>query len=184
MYDYRKTLLIVVSREPPAKLFDLKVEKDIAVGFLIENNINFLANNGSTIYSTVGEILSDVAMGHIGYVLPYIGIDQKSVKYLGLAIMKDSKMIGTIDVSESKGLLLLLAENVKLTELIPGFKNKENMNSFRMEVDKRRITTEYIDNTAVINIKVDIKAQLQYQYYLEPISDKDIKQMENILEKE
>lgn len=184
MYDYRKTILIAVSRERPAEIFDLDVEKDIAVGFLIEDNINFLANMGSTIYASVGNILSDVAIGNIGYVLPYIGIDQESIKYLGLAIMKDSKMIDTMNIKECRGLLFLLADNGTYTETLPGLENEKNKKSFRLNIIKRKITTEYIENQVVIQIKMDLKAQLQYQYFREPITEKEMSKMEHLIGEE
>ncbi|MTI66872.1 MAG: hypothetical protein FH753_09765 [Firmicutes bacterium] len=73
MYDYRKTLLTVVSREPSNELIQTKVKKGISVGFLIENMMTFLSERGIGLYPKVGETLSDISLEEVGYLLPFIG---------------------------------------------------------------------------------------------------------------
>lgn len=181
MYDYRKTLLAVVSREPPSELFKTKVENDISVGFLIENNINFLAKKGSALYTTIGRMLSDIALGEVGYVLPYVGVDKDQIKYLGLAVMKDSKLVDVINVKDTDGLLYLLSENPRLMEDTPSPKNLENTFSFRTTIKNRKIKTRYIDKKPVIDIYLELNGELQYQYFMEPISDAEINEVENMI---
>ncbi|MCY6484082.1 Ger(x)C family spore germination protein [Clostridium aestuarii] len=180
-YDYRKTLLAVVSREPPNQIFATSIENDLSVGFLIENTVNFLAKNGSALYKTIGEMLSDIALNEVGYVLPYIGIDKRDIKYLGLAVMKDSKLVGTIDIKDSDGLLYLLAKNPLLTEVMTSPKNEENKISFKTSIKNRKIKTKYVNKKIVINISLDLNARLRYQYFIEPISSGDIKQLETMI---
>ena len=156
MYDNRKTVLAVVSREPPRELLKTKVENDISVGFLIEDNINFLANRGTALYPTIGELLSDIALGEVGYLLPYVGVEHKSIKYLGLVVMKDSKLVDTIDVYDTVGILYMLADNPRFSEVMPSEKDPKNKLSFRTTIKKRKIKTDYIDGKAVINVSLDL----------------------------
>ncbi|WP_425449277.1 Ger(x)C family spore germination protein [Dethiothermospora halolimnae] len=181
MYDYRKTLLPVVSREEPIKLLKIKVEKDVSVGFLIEDNINFLYKNGTTLYPNIGDLLSNIALKKVGYVIPYIGIEQGSIKYLGLAVMKNSKLIDTIEAQNTDGLLYLLAENPRLTETISGFKRSDNIYSFKTILKDRKIKTKYEQDKIIIDIDIELNGQLKYQYYLEPISEKEIDEIEDII---
>lgn len=181
IYDYRKTLLAVVSRESPRELFNIKVENDISVGFLIEDNINFLSNQGTALYPTIGEILSSISLGEVGYVLPYIGIEQDSVKYLGLAVMKNSKLIGVIDTYNTNGILWILAKNPRLTKVIPSPHNDKNQLSFLLTVDKRKFKVNYVDEKVIIHIELDVKGELQYQYHVAPIPREDIQKLEKIL---
>jgi len=183
LYDYRKTLLSVVSRESPTELFNIKIEKDLSAGFLIEDIVNNLISKGETVHTDIGKILSDIALGDVGYLLPYIGIEKGAIKYLGLAVMKDSKLEGIIDIEKTHGLLYILAENPTLIEVMPGDKNEKNDISFTTFVKKRKITTDYIDEKVIINIDLDLKAQLRYQYYPEPINDEYIKKLEGMISK-
>ncbi|QZY54882.1 Ger(x)C family spore germination protein [Crassaminicella profunda] len=184
IYDYRKTLLTVVSRESPTELFDTKVEKHISVGFLIEDIINSLSNTGKALYPTCGELLSDIALEEVGYLLPYIGKEKGSIAYLGLAVMKDSKLIGVIDIVDTDGILYLLGENPMLVEAIHNPENKGNVYSFRTNVKKRKIKTNYTNGKIAINIDLDLQAILRYQYYSTPISDEEIKRLEKIISEE
>ncbi|TCO77450.1 Ger(x)C family spore germination protein [Marinisporobacter balticus] len=178
IYDYRKNLLSVVSREKPKALLNIKVEKDISVGFLIENMINSLANSGKTLYPNIGELLSNIALGKVGYVIPYVGIEHDHIAYLGFAVMKDSKLVGMIDLVDTDGVLYLLAEKPRLVEAIPDPEKEENIYSFRTVIKKRKIKTNYIDKKVEINIDLDLYAALQYQYHVAPLSDKKIKKLE------
>ena len=181
--DYRKTLLAVVSKEPPEELLKLKTNKATSVGSLIQNNLQWLKASGKALYTTIGEMLSSISLGDVGYLLPYVGIQTNDIRYLGLAVMKDSKLIDIIDNKDTDGLLYLLADKPVLTEFMPSFKNSNNIFSFHSELKKRKIKAEYIDNIPVINVDLDIDAELHYQYYSEPISKKEIMQLEDSLSK-
>ncbi len=178
LYDYRKTLLTVVSREPAKQIFDLKVEKDISVGFLIEDMLNHLSKKGEALYPNIGESLSEIASGNTCYILPYIGIEHNVIAYLGLVVMKESKLIGIIDIKDTDGILYLLSKKPILSEAIPSSKNENNIYSFRTTPKKRKIEASYEDEKVVININLDLTAELLYQYYMEKISDDEIKNME------
>ncbi|MCY6369232.1 Ger(x)C family spore germination protein [Clostridium ganghwense] len=183
MYDYRKTLLAVVSREPAAELFKVKIENDISVGFLIEHSLNYLSQKGSALYTDIGEMLSDIALGEVGYLLPYVGIEQGQIKYLGLAVMKDSKLIGVIDTMDTDGLLYVMGKNPRLVEVMPSpRKGEKNLVSFRTIINKRKIKTDYIDNKVIINIDLELDAAMQYQYHIEPITDVNRNQLQSMIE--
>lgn len=181
LYNYRKTLLAVISREKPKALFELEVEKDISVGFLIEDIMNHLTRRGESLYPIVGEILSDIALGKVGYLLPYVGIEEEGIHYLGFAVMKDSKLIDIIDINETGGLLYIMADKPQLSEVLDSDKNNENKISFRTQIKKRKINTDYKNETVSINIDLDLSAVLRYQYYIESISDEDIKNSEKMI---
>lgn len=181
IYNYRKTLLTVVSRESPKELFDLKQEKSVSVGYLIEEILNSLTKKGGALYATVGEKLADIALGDVGYLLPYIGMEKDAIKFLGYAVMKDSKLIGIIDIENTDGILYILSEKPKLIQVMHSTKNEENSFSFRTSANKRKITIDYVDEKAIINITLDLSAELRYQYYDEPVSGRDIKELEYMI---
>lgn len=179
LHDYRKTLLVVVTRESPREIFEMKVEKAFSVSFLIEDIVDNLKTKKMTVYSNVGEILSDIALEEVGYMLPYIGVEEGGIEYLGLAVMKNSKLIGIIDMVDTDGILYLLADEPVLTESLFSSEKEKNKYSLRTAVKKRKIKTDYKDGKVVININLDMTAELRYQYYLRPISDAEIKKLEH-----
>lgn len=180
-YDYRKTVLIVVTRERPKELFSMKSDRDISIGFLIEDMLSSLKSQSMALYPSIGELLSDISFGNIGYMLPYIGIEYGAVKYLGLAVMNDSKLVGVMKIEDTDGVLYLLAKHPFLTEVIELNRHENNRYSLDVEVKKRKIKTEYINDKVVINVDLNSAAGLQYQYHTHSLSDKDIKQIENIV---
>ena len=177
--DYRKPVLIVVSKESPEELARLNTNKAISVGSSVYNNLEWLEASGKAIRTSVGEMLSAIARGDVGYVLPYVGIQDNDIRYLGLAVMKNSRLVDVISIKDTNGLLYLLASKPVLVETMPGFHNPNNIFSIRSHLKKRKIKTEYIDNTPIINIKLDLNLELHYQYYLEPVDKKEIKQLED-----
>lgn len=87
LYDYRKTLLTAVSREPTKKNFLVSNrQRYCSWFFLIDNILIHLQENGHAICPNIGDLLSDIAFGSEGYVIPYIGHELDEIKYLGLGV--------------------------------------------------------------------------------------------------
>lgn len=181
LFGYRKSLPFLVSREPPRDLFSKNVKNSIAVGFAIEITMEHLEKEGSAFYPKTVNIISDIAMREIGYVLPYIGKKNDSIEFLGYAVMKDSKMIDIISLRESNGLLYLLVKKPAVIEAFPHPSNNKNNISAKTTLRKRKIKTSYINNN--INISIDLKmdTQIQYLYYVGPLSNKDIELLEQAI---
>lgn len=181
LYDYRKTLLIVVSDIPPKELFNFKQEKEPSVGLLVEDLVNNLREKKMTVYSNFGEMLSVLELHGVGYLLPYVGIEDDFISYLGLAVMKDSKLVGVIDYEDTDGLIYILAEKPVLTESLFSPGDKENKYSLRTAVKKRKIKTEYKDGKVIFNIDMLVAGELRYQYKLSKISDSEKKKLETMV---
>ncbi|GMQ63889.1 Ger(x)C family spore germination protein [Vallitalea maricola] len=179
LYDYRKTVLTVVTREPPQEIFNIKTDKAIAIGFLVDNLLVQLEKKGKCICPDVGDLLSDIAFGSLGYIMPYIGKEFNDIKYLGFAVLKDSKLIDIIDIADTNPLLYILAKNPILVELIPNPIDNKNNYSFRTSIGKRKISTTYKNDTVIINIKLNLEAELRYQYHIKKITNNMIRDLEN-----
>lgn len=184
IYDYRKTLLPVVSRDKPEDIFKIDVDKDISVGFLIEDILYHLKTKGTALYPNVGEILSDLAFGNIGFLLPYVGLNEKAVEYLGLAVFKDAKLIDVISIEDTDGVLYLLSRKPTFTEIIMCPKvGPNNAFSFKVNIQKRNFKTNYDkeNENIIIDINLELAAELIYQYYSQNFSDKCIKELEKAI---
>ncbi|GAA0740569.1 Ger(x)C family spore germination protein [Clostridium oceanicum] len=181
IYNYRKTLLTVVSRESPEKLLNMKPEGDIAVGFLVDNMVKTLDKQGLALYKSVGDILTDVAMGKVGYLLPYIGIEDNEIKYLGIAVMKDSKLQGVIESKRSEGVMYLLSKKPQITEEMSLDKKLSNIIYFINSIKKRKIDAKILNGRLCLTVDLDISSKLQYQYYLNNISESEMKKLQKML---
>ncbi|RKD25271.1 germination protein, Ger(x)C family [Caminicella sporogenes DSM 14501] len=186
IYDYRKTLLPVVSHDAPKDLYKLKIIKDISVGFLIEDIIYHLKKNGMALYPNVGEVLSNIAFGKIGFLLPYIGVNKNTIEYLGLAVFKNAKFIGVISIEKTDGVLYLLSKYPTFVEsIVSPDEHKNNKFSFKVKIKKRKFKTNYSKENKQIVIDVDLNliAELRYRYYIQDFSKKYAQTLEKEISK-
>ncbi|HHW00355.1 MAG TPA: Ger(x)C family spore germination protein [Clostridiaceae bacterium] len=178
IYGYRKTTAMAVSRETPRDLLQTRVKSDISTGFYIYDMIISLSDIGHTLYRNLGDVLKYIATKEVGFLLPYIGKEGDDIVYLGLAVIKNSKLVDILEGDDAKGVLYLLAEKKPLfSEAIPTEGNK-NLLSFRVYARKKKIKTEYKDNRVIINLDITLNADLGYEYYFNPITKEDVKNFE------
>lgn len=114
IYDYRKTVLIVLSREPAEDILNLKPKNDASIGFMIDNLINQLSSSGYAKYVTSGEIIQNLNSEYSCGFLPYIGIEDNSVKYIGIAVFKKGKYVGYININECQAVNYIISKNLKV----------------------------------------------------------------------
>jgi len=178
LYGYRKSLLIVVCRESTKALLSQKIKDDISVGYSIENTIESLSSTGLAIQVSEKDILAYIALKNVGYLIPYVTNENNSIVLLGYAVMKDSKLIDTLDLLNSNGVLYLLSKKPFISGAIPSPSNDRNTISYVNTLNKRKISTSYINNKIVINIDLALKTQIVYEYRIEPLSNDDRKKIE------
>ncbi|MGY0374817.1 Ger(x)C family spore germination protein [Clostridium sp. JNZ J1-5] len=180
----RKSLLIVVSREAPKQLFQRQVTNDISIGYAIEDTIRQLNENGQCIYKTAQDVQTDIQNKDIGYILPYVGIENNTIEFLGFVIMKENKMIGIISNEKSFGFLYLLLNKATDMKTISDVGNKENIYSVRTKLKKRKIKTNYNDKKINIDIDLKLVLQLQYQYQTKALNEGIIRELKDKVAKE
>jgi len=110
IYGYRKTTAMAVCRETPRDLLQVKVKSGISTGFYIYDMIISLSDIGHTLYRNLGDVLKYIATKEVGFLLPYIGKEGDDIVYLGLAVIKNSKLVDILEGDDAKGVLYLLAE--------------------------------------------------------------------------
>ncbi|OZV10358.1 hypothetical protein CIW83_20775 [Tissierella sp. P1] len=181
MPGFRSSVLTVISEQHTEELFKEKVVNDISTGHSIENTIRYLEKDGATIYTTVEDIRHNISFAEIGFLVPYIKREEDTIKYLGLAVIKDSKFIGAINAEDSSGILYLIIDNASSIEAIPSTENKTNFISVKTKLRKRKVTTSCKDGEIYIDIKLELDSKLIYEYIQEPISDETIKELESII---
>lgn len=180
----RSSVNVSISAESIEELFSKKINNAVSVGYGVENTLRYLEKEGMTITKSIQEIQSDISLGSIGYLLPYVTVANNTAKYLGLAAMVDSKLIGIIDERDSSGFILILSQKVSDTSAIASLSNNKNFISIKSDLKKRMIRTSYEDNKINIYIDLNLESVIHYQYYIEPLSNADIKDLEKRIEDE
>ncbi|MDF2881591.1 MAG: spore gernimation protein GerC [Clostridiaceae bacterium] len=178
---FRNSVLLTVSKESSKELFKGMVENDICTGYGIEDTIRYLDDNGLALYKTTQEVKSDIEFKSIGYLLPYVTRENNTIKYLGLAAMKDSKLAGIVKPEESNGFLFVLSKQPTTMSTIPNPSDEKVLVSTKTTLGKRKIRTSYENKKINIYIDLKLNSQLQYVYNIKPVSNDDIKKIEDII---
>ena len=179
--EFRNSVLVAISELPTSELFSTKVENDISTGYAIENTVRSLSDDGGTLYKTGQDILADIQAKQTGYLLPYVTKEKNVVKYLGLAAIKGSKLVGIINIGDTTGFLFVLSKKPVMTTVVSHPSNESNLINTRTAMKKRTIKTTYEDNKINIYIDLKLNTQVFYEYSIEPISKEDVKKLEFII---
>ena len=184
LFGYRSALLIAVSNIPTKDLFNTKIKNDISVGYAIEDTLRHLSEEGLIVYKTIYEANSDILFKEVGSLIPYIGIRDSSVSVLGYAVMSDnSKLIDTIKTNEVNVTNFIISKNaiLRTTFKCPIHPTKEI--SVKTSLKKRKIKTFVENDSLNITIDLDLVSEIQYSYYHQSHSKKDIEPLEKNIEK-
>lgn len=176
--DYRKTALVVISRETPGDLFELGTDKAKSVGMLIESNLRFLESEKEGMAINVGNVLSNIDMGKVGYLLPYVGIVEGEIQIIGMAVMCDNKLVGSLDLEEAYTANYLEIDRAKMHEVIS---YNDTLFAYETEVKNKSINFEYKDEQLNINIDLKLEGTLDYQYNKKYLTKEDFDKMEKII---
>lgn len=176
--DFRSSVIIAVSKEPTKELFAGKVKNDICVGYAVENTMKTLSDYGVAPYKTVQQAKADIEFKDIGYAVPYVTRKGDTIEYLGIAAMKDSKLIGLVMREKSDGFIFLLLKTPVIIIPIPHPEDNKVLISVKNSLKKREIKTEYKNNKINIYIDLKVNAKLRYLYELKPISKDGMKKLE------
>lgn len=178
----RSSIMLAVSKESINELYSKKVENDISTGYAIEDTIKYLDMNGRALYKTVQDIESDMEFGSIGFLLPYIIQENNAIKYLGFAVFKDNKLVGTVKREDGNGFLFVLSNKATDVRSIKHPKHPKTLISIKSNLAKRSIKTSYKDNKINIYINLKLKSQMQYEENIEAINKQDMKEVKKIIE--
>lgn len=185
VYDYRKTLLITLC-DDSKKLLSIDPKNQISAGFKIESIIRQLHNGGYIPYTTVSDLIANIAFGDIGFVAPYLCVKENKTAILGMGIFNNkSKLIDIISFKKSRSLLYLLSDKAEINmDIIHKEKkdNEENIMQFKVILKKCKVNTEYANEKVYINIHLKFEADLLYQYYNLQIHSEDYKLYEKKME--
>jgi spore germination protein KC len=176
--DFRSSVLLAVCKERTNEFFNGKVNNDICIGYALEDTIKTLSDTGAAIYKTLQQVKADIEFKNIGYFVPYITKTSNTIEYLGLAAMKDSKLIGTVKQEDSTGFLFLLLKKPISAITVSHPEDKNILISTKNFLKQRKIKTTYKNNKVHIYIDLKLNTQIQYLYEFKSIRNKDITKLE------
>lgn len=181
--EFRTSTLISICKESAEELFAEKINSDISAGHAIENTVRYLSDMGSALHISALDVESSISMQNVGYFLPYVTRDKDIIQYLGLAAMKNSKLVGIVKAEDSLGELFILSKKANMTTVIPHPKNENNLVSLKAYIDKRKFKTSFKDGKVNIDINLKLNSEIIYEYKQGEISAEDKKFFEDAISK-
>jgi spore germination protein KC len=112
MTDYRKTMDIIVTPDDPAEFLNTKPENASAVGFAIEYTLESQYEQGRTIHISLAEVLEKLACKNTCYIANFMSGKSGQLTLIGYAVFRGSKMIGSIPIEKSRGIVYLSCDSV------------------------------------------------------------------------
>jgi len=183
-YEYNKISKVVVSRDPLDKLFDMTPTNNLSLGYSIRDLMIQMAEKGQTVVTDINRSLDSMITGKEGYLLNYIGMEETGVNILGLAVMKNSKMVGVIPIEETPWVASIIAKKpVNNTLEVPHPQHKDDIIAATIQQKRRKITADYRNGRLYIDISIGLEAKVPYQSHFQKISDHDKKQIEDEISK-
>ncbi len=107
---YRKKVITVITQDDLDKIFQTMHERDLSVGFVIENLIETLDDSGECFLRKTSRILENLASNYCGILIPCIGLDDKEIALCGFSVVNGPAVIDFIPIEETKGLIMLKAD--------------------------------------------------------------------------
>ena len=106
--EYRKSVDVIVTSDDPFELLNFSPENATAVGFAIEYDLENMFNNGKTFHMSLADLLDKLASKNKACLISAIGRQEKQIGLVGYAVFNNGKMLGTISLDESRGIVYIV----------------------------------------------------------------------------
>jgi len=156
---YRKKAITVITKEDPEKLFEISNEKDVSVGFAVEDLLDNLEGAGESFARTTSRLIENLSAEYTGFLIPCIGIEGSENSLIGYSVVNGTKVDGFIPFEDSRGIIFLKTDKPKFYYIVPYQSNKLTI---EVSLKKRKIKPLYKDGAVSFDIKMDFEAKLKY----------------------
>lgn len=156
---YRKKTITVVTKENPQELFKISNEKDVSVGFSVEEMLKTLEETGESFTRSTTQLIENLSSSYSGFLIHCIGLQDKEPSLIGYSVVKDTTINGFIPVENSKGVVFLMADNPQFYYVVP---YRDNNFTIETSLKKREIKPSYENKRIRFYIKFDFDAKLMY----------------------
>jgi len=156
--EYRKKIIIAISKEEPEKMYKTIQGNGDSVGFKIDDMYNYLHENGMTFEEPTTELMEDISAKQIGVLLPAFELDDEEISLTGYYPVKDT--IGEfIPIEKARGILYLKADKATYNYVVP---YKDINFTIKIVVEKRKMTPVFQNGKISFKVNCDINAELLY----------------------
>lgn len=163
--DYRKKIDTVITREDPEELFKIAKERKESVGFVTEEIIKTLDEQGKSFKRTTMRLLENISTKYTGILVPCVGIREKDIAIVGYSVVHDNTVDGFLPAEDIEGMIFLKAKKPKMDYRIP----YKDMNiTLEVELKKRKIVPHYDNGQITFDVNMKYKALLLYGDKKEP----------------
>jgi spore germination protein KC len=100
---------------------------------------------------------------------------------VGLAVMKDSKLIDILSPQNTTGILLVEAPKVPRTITLIDPKDSSNTVAFELTKVKKKIKSYYENDEVMMDLSLAVRASMTHQYKIVPQDEKAIEELEEAL---
>ncbi len=158
MLDYRKTLHVVTTAARPEDFIAVKPENNVSLGNSVDDTITWHKDDGKFVLYTVSDIL-DFLYSRYCFVLPNMDVHEGKFAYNGYTIIHNGRYLGFIPLEDSKGLVWLLGDNIKLHYVV----NIDGLSvTAEVTASKRDIKPVYSDGRVSFDISFNFHSKVLY----------------------
>ncbi|NCA66899.1 MAG: Ger(x)C family spore germination protein [Clostridia bacterium] len=178
--NYRKKIDTVITRDEPEELLKITKEKKQSLGFVTEDIIETLEEQGKSFKRTTMRLLENISAKYTGMLIPCMGISEEEIALVGYSVVNNNKVDGFLPVEEIEGMILLKAEKVKTNYRL--HYNDMNM-TVKVTQKKRTIKANYDNEQISMDVNMEYKAELLYGDKKEPYNfqEEDAKALGELL---
>lgn len=156
---YRKRTTTVITKEDPEELLKINHDKNISLGYFVEDMLQTLEEAGQSFPITTTQILEELSSNYTGFLIPCIGLQYNKNLLIGYSVVKGTAISGFIPVEESKGILLIKVDKPVFYDIVP---YKDNKFTLGVSLKKRKIKPSYEKGKISFDMKFDFQAKLMY----------------------
>lgn len=173
--ELRLTSFVLIARDRAGDVLDAKPQTEDLPAINIHNLVKSYGFTSHLYDVTLKEFTSRLISEHTSPIAPIISVtgegDNKDILISGLAVFNDDKMVGELDMDETRGLLWVINKVKSGVLLVPTPENT-GIAAFEIESAKGKVRPEITDEGKIImHIDINLKANLSEHTSVEEISN-------------
>ena len=157
--SYRKKVLIVTTRDNLDALFKSLNERDVSLGYSIENTLATLEGLGGIYTRTTSRLLENLSDTYTGILIPCIGMQDQQSAVTGYSVVHDDRVTGFIPIESCKGLNLLKTDKAINFYVIP---YKQFQLTVEAVLTDRKVKATYENGKPAFKFSLKFDATLEY----------------------
>ncbi len=157
--EYRKKVETVITRTSPDDLFQALNDRNVSVGYSIDNTLTSLQRQGESFIRSTARILENLSSNYTGLLMPCFDLRDDQTDLVGYSVISGHSVIGFIPIEESKGIHMLKADKAIIFYSVP---YEDNVFSVESKLSKRTVTTQYQNNEISFIFTLHFKSTVEY----------------------